>query len=144
MKIALSKLSAHRLSAIVTMPLSTHDAIAQYHGLSHCSIDVGDDYAVGLWNDWHGKYWVLEHATGLIQKFESIGGVKDHITLGRQCVANRLRMEVKGLDFELVLVEMEDCYETRYGSQVARFMDFKSALKDFLASQSHALALKGL
>lgn len=68
--------------------------------------------------------------------------LKEQPTLAEE-IAARLNMQVTGLDYAVSLVEHADYYETTYGAQVARFMDFATAYKDFQQSVSHALALKG-
>lgn len=146
MQVTISKLTMAAMT-VVTMPMTNAEDIETYHGLSHVSVDVGDDFSVGKWSNWQGSYWVLEHRTGIIQYSSSLVEVKEWIKLCRDAlaeeIAGRLNMQVTGLDYAVSLVEHADYYETTYGAQVARFMDFATAYKDFQQSVSHALALKG-
>lgn len=84
MQIKVSKLSLAVLNSTVTMPMTSAEDIMTYHGLSHVGIDIDDDYSVGLYNDWRGKYWTLEHRTGILFYSDSISDVKAWIKLGRE------------------------------------------------------------
>lgn len=54
-----------------------------------------------------------------------------------------LSINVKGLDWDLSLIEHHDYFEVSYGISSRRFMDIEMALKYFQSYMAHALATYG-
>lgn len=82
MGIAVSKVTAGALNELPYVLNGRFDMQDAAHAVA--VIEVGDDFKVGRYGDWQGRYWALERSTTILYFADSAKELREWIKLCRQ------------------------------------------------------------